>query len=518
MKKYIIMYKFKLGIIVIFLVIRQLLLVSAQELNAKVFDNLVKYSFNGFIISIITMILVWGIMIGLDAILNFNKEKVILDIEQKIRENISDKIIKSSYQNFKNKSSGNYLSWLNNDVSTISQKGLKQYFNLVNGIAGVIFSSMLLLKYNWILLIITLIGFITMFYIPKIFNKKIYEFSQKATIANEQFVSGIEDELNGYQVYFAFSSLSRFVYKVKYLSEVLKKVLIKQVKLETAIIAVNFSINVFFQILLTFIASIMYFKGMITIGTVTIVGSLADIIFSGLGNISFQISSIKSTKPIFSKFEKIKNEEIDGNIVYSEILFEANNICLKYGNDKIFSNLTFKLYKGEKCLISGLSGSGKSSLLKLLVGYNNVYEGKLLYRGNEISTISSKIIAKEVLYLAQKTHIFNGTVKENIQLGDTYSNKFLISVLNKVGFNNAENLLELDAKKLSGGQIQRLALARALIRNPKVIICDEITSELDKESGKLIENILLNNTNLTVIMITHNLHSEIIKFNKVIEL
>lgn len=518
MKYYITIFRKKIILISLLIVIRQLLLVLAQRLNAEIFEGLVEMDFNFFMYILIAMIATWVIVISLDAINKVFEEDLLLNMQINIRRDITQKMIDTDYQSFNTYSSGNYLSWLNDDVKTISEKGLRQYFNLTRGASGVIFASIALLQYHWLLLLTTIVGFICMYFIPKIFNKKIYETSAEVTKANEQFVEKMEDQLKGYSVYFVYAKLGELVSSINKASQSLKRVMMKQVKLETLLHSTNFSVNVFFQILLTFVAAVSYFNNWVNVGAVAIVGSLADIIFSGLGSMSFQISSMKSVVPIFDKYDQLVPEEIqrlDSN--NNNHIYEADSLSLEFNNELIFSDLSFNIEPKDKVLIQGVSGSGKSSLVKLLLGYYRNYNGVLKYKEKDIKNVSSKLITQQVIYLSQDTYLFQGTVRENIELGDFFTQKQLIETLDKVGL-NPELFLDITIKTLSGGQRQKVALARALIRRPEVLICDEITSSLDKESSILIENLLLSLSELTVIMITHKLYSQEEKFNKKIQL
>ena len=227
---------------------------------------------------------------------------------------------------------------------------------------------------------------------------------------------------------------------------------------------------------------------------------------------------MKSVVPIFDKYDQLVPEEIqrlDSN--NNHHIYEADSLCLEFNNELILSDLSFNIERKDKVLIQGVSGSGKSSLVKLLLGYYRNYNGVLKYKEKDIKNVSSKLITQQVVYLSQDTYLFQGTVRENIELGDFFTQKQLVETLDKVGL-NPELFLDITIKTLSGGQIQKVALARALIRRPEVLICDEITSSLDKESSILIENLLLSLSELTVIMITHKLYSQEEKFNKKIQL
>ena len=227
---------------------------------------------------------------------------------------------------------------------------------------------------------------------------------------------------------------------------------------------------------------------------------------------------MKSVVPIFDKYDQLVPEEIqrlDSN--NNHHIYEADSLCLEFNNELILSDLSFNIERKDKVLIQGVSGSGKSSLVKLLLGYYRNYNGVLKYKEKDIKNVSSKLITQQVVYLSQDTYLFQGTVRENIELGDFFTQKQLVETLDKVGL-NPELFLDITIKTLSGGQRQKVALARALIRRPEVLICDEITSSLDKESSILIENLLLSLSELTVIMITHKLYSQEEKFNKKIQL
>lgn len=517
MKIYFKQYKWQIVLLTVVAAIRQLFLVLAQQLNASVFDTLVDKQLQRFLTVAVMMSAVWvGVML-IDAITKIYEGKLTFSIQQSVREDIAQSLVDTDYRRVQSLSSGQYLSWLNNDVMTISQKGIKQYFSLVRGVSGVLFAAMAIIQYHWSLLVITLIGFLGMFYIPKLFDKKMYHMSQHVTHENEAFVAQLEDQVNGYPVYFAFSALSQFVHRIKLASESLNRIMMKQVKLETALVSTNFSINVFFQIVLTVVAALCYFNGLVHIGTVAIVGSLADIIFSGLGNMSYQLSSIKSVSPIFDKFHHMIAEDRNEVVLSSDnAIYTAKQLKLRYHSDTIFEDVSFVINKKDKCLLSGASGSGKSSLLKLLLGYYTEFEGQLLYKGHDVKQISSWQIAKDVIYLSQQTYMFEGTVRDNIKLDQSFCDDEISHILATVGVTNASDWLDMSAIALSGGQKQRVALARALIRKPSILICDEITSALDKDSAVFIEQVLLSQQDLTLIMITHSPYSQ--QFTNIIQL
>ena len=119
-----------------------------------------------------------------------------------------------------------------------------------------------------------------------------------------------------------------------------------------------------------------------------------------------------------------------------------------------------------------------------------------------------------VLYLEQQPYLFNDTVRANICLGEHFSDHEIVSALNESGLICTEEFLDFAVgklgSKLSGGQRQRLALARGIIRGKRIVLMDEVTSALDKETALTVENNILSNENLTVIAISHTPHKETI--------
>ena len=197
---------------------------------------------------------------------------------------------------------------------------------------------------------------------------------------------------------------------------------------------------------------------------------------------------------------------------------------------KILNKLNFEIKKGERIGIKGETGVGKSTLIDLLLGFLTPTEGQILIDNKNIHLNLNKWRSL-IGYVPQKINVINGTIKDNILFGSTdYSeeiqNKKLqdsinISEFEQViaGFKNGFDTIVGDkGLDLSGGQLQRLAFARALFKDPDILILDESTNALDLEiEKKLFNNLIKNKNEKTIIMISHNL--ETLKFcNSVFEL
>lgn len=204
----------------------------------------------------------------------------------------------------------------------------------------------------------------------------------------------------------------------------------------------------------------------------------------------------------------------DAKISFHNISFSS--VDFRYGNHElILKNVTFEINKGERVAIVGESGCGKTTLAKLLLKFYTPEKGRILLDGNELKSISSDWLRKNISYIDQNTFLFSDTIKNNLLLGNQSATDSEIEQACK--FANADSFiselpfgydtfLDENGKNLSGGQRQRLAIARALLRNPQLIIFDEATSNLDNITESTIKDTIFNfNKEITCIIIAHRL-------------
>lgn len=194
---------------------------------------------------------------------------------------------------------------------------------------------------------------------------------------------------------------------------------------------------------------------------------------------------------------------------------EVNNVYKKYkmGETTILANddMSFYIDEGEFCVIVGPSGAGKTTVLNLLGGMENVSEGQIILDNIEISKMNERQLTDyrrfDVGFVFQFYNLMpNLTAKENIELALEISKDPLDpdKVLEQVGLSERSKNFP---SQLSGGEQQRVSIARAIAKNPKILLCDEPTGALDYQTGKNILKLLYEvckSTNKTVIIITHN--------------
>ncbi len=166
--------------------------------------------------------------------------------------------------------------------------------------------------------------------------------------------------------------------------------------------------------------------------------------------------------------------------------------------------------EGKITALIGASGGGKSTVLKLLNKALSPDEGRILYKGRDMDLLDSVAHRRNVIYLNQRPHLFEGTVEENLQKGLDFHNKPRVSkdvLSDMLSYVGLRKQLAAPARQLSGGEVQRLALARVLLLDGDVYLMDEPSSALDDESERFLVETIVDYTrrnNKTLVMVTHS--------------
>ncbi|MBU4369168.1 ABC transporter ATP-binding protein/permease [Patescibacteria group bacterium] len=277
--------------------------------------------------------------------------------------------------------------------------------------------------------------------------------------------------------------------------------------------------------LVIFIFSIIYIRqGQMTIGQLIMFTGYAGMIFSPFVRLGYNWQTIQNglvalsrakkildlPKEKYRPYKKIKISEIKGEIIFDQVSFSYKN-----NKELIIDDVSFKTKPGEVIALVGESGAGKSTLIDLISAYYFPKKGRVLIDGHNIKNIDLKFLRSNIAVVPQEVILFNDTIKNNIAYGNFkaaeqeiiqaakqgYANDFIVSFPQKY-----EQMVGERGIKLSVGQKQRIAIARAILKNPKILILDEPTSALDSKSEKFIQNSLQQlMKNRTTFIIAHRL-------------
>lgn len=275
-------------------------------------------------------------------------------------------------------------------------------------------------------------------------------------------------------------------------------------------------------LLIYWIGSFKIFSGEISLGQLISFTTLSSFF---LGPLSRLLTMQPNLQEAFVAAERLNDVmEIDEEMTDKKAIekafplqnqIEFKDVSFSYSTrEKAISKINFTIKKGEKIAFVGMSGSGKSTLLKLLMKFYKPEEGKILFDSKDISKIKTDEFRNLIGYVPQETLLFSGSIAENIAWGNDYftSENIVKSAQSAQALDFIMNLPENfktfvgeNGATLSGGEKQRISLARILMRNPQILILDEATASLDSISEKAIMKTVNEMEGRTIIMVAHRL-------------
>ena len=365
------------------------------------------------------------------------------------------------------------------------------------------------------LLILTLFSV----FLPKLFGKKLSSYKKDYSDAQAEYTSRISEYLNGFDTIKSFN-MAETIKKAFFhnADTVVKKGIVYEKKYSSIR-----SISIFFGSLI-FMGGYLFgayltAKGIITLGTMIICIQLSNHISNPIYTFVERFSSFKAVAGILKKIEsQYSNLKEDENSLISHENLEKDltmkHVAFSYENKNIIENISQRFEKNKKYAIVGLSGSGKSTILKLLSGKIKPTSGNIEIDDININSLSEKSILNLYSYISQSVFLFKGSVFDNITLYNDYPKEKVKDILKKVGLEkfipemDNPDFVGENGINLSGGEKQRISIARALIRETDILVADEILSNLDNETALKIERELLNLNEITLIAVTHRLFEE----------
>ncbi|GAF36173.1 ATP-binding cassette domain-containing protein [Lentilactobacillus farraginis] len=528
MKKYLGLHKREVGIIITLLAVTELFTVLGSVINARILNSLVAMKIRLFSFNVGLFLVNWAIIVAIRYLETIYQERVIQNMDTAIRSDVVGMLLKSNYSTYNSKDTNTYESWVNNDIQTINEQGFRSLFVVIDGLLGTFFALIVLFTFHWSLAIMAIAFSLVILTSPRFFNGQLEKQTTAFTHENERFVEQTGDFLSVFNLLYTFNALRLLLRKITQASQKLGDAFVNRSRVQAKIAATGFLGNVISQILLTGLTGFLVIDRLVSVGTINAVSSLSGNIFNNLGNMSNYLGMIRGTRPIFSKYgiedrlidqSNIKAKKLSGGELsesQTDKLIKLTDVSFGYEPKKpIFAQVSVSFKAGKKYLILGQSGSGKSTLLKVVAGYLLPESGTVLFKGRNLKLIDPEDLHRQLLYLDQKPQMISASVRENLNLGAHYSDEQLIKSLKYVELVKDEragmvllNTNLRDNQGLSGGQLQRLALARGILRRPKIILLDEGTSAVDHKTAVDIERLLLQDSALTLIMVSHTPHQE----------
>ena len=521
MKTYLLTYKFQNLFLVSLLALKSACLVGASLTLSFLTNALVQQSFKDFLFWLLADLAFYLVYLLLAYYTSVLEAKLIQKMSLDLRKSYIQNSLNADFTTFQKRDTGEHLAILNNDIKLIEDNGFSSFYNLLSTIFTTSFSIIALLSFDLRIVLLTIFLTLLVTYLPSLFSKKAESYMKQFSQANETLLAGFNDYLSGYQDLYYANRKGILLEKIRAVNKVFVKEKISFIKKNSLIeIAMTF-FSVTGQIGVLLLTGFLITAGQISIGTISSVGQISGNIFHSLTTLNQLQVAMSSVQPLFLKMEA--SNPAQGKDFPEEIQnVQLSHLTYAFGDKTIFSDLNIDLKKGAKYAIIGESGCGKSTLIQLLLGNGHVYTGHVSFNQTELMDIRKDQLIEKIRYIGNHTHIFNDSLRHNINLwNQEISEEKILQVLKRVNLDELVHRLDesISPDTLSEGQKQRIGLARAFLQEPNFIITDEATANLDKANAERIEEGLLTDPNLTYITVTHHLNQESMgKFDQIIDL
>ncbi len=413
--------------------------------------------------------------------------------------------MKLPYQDFEDQRSGETLSILTKVRSDV-ERFMTLFINVLFGImVGVVFVFVYAAVYiNWRIPVAYLIGIVVLTFITNKLSKKI-KIIQKNIVGQTNALAGSTTEsLRNIELVKSLGLTGQEVMRLnKNTFKILGLELTKVKRIRSISFIQGTLVNTLRQVIL-FILMWLIFRNVMDAGQLVTMQVFSFFIFGPLQEIGNILLSYREAEASLNNFKDLMEKTPEkeplnpaalGNI--HDLAFDKVSFQHKSAGHKAIDNISFDVKLGETIAFVGPSGSGKSTLMKLLVGLYRPLEGRILYNNLDENTIHFDDLRKQIGFVTQDTNLFSGTIKENLKfVNPAATDDDILDALQKAACTyvlyraekGIDTMIGEGGLKLSGGEKQRVSIARALLRKPKILIFDEATSALDSITEEEITN------------------------------
>ena len=426
-----------------------------------------------------------------------------------LRNDAFDSILKLSLKVVDRRPIGDIMSRITNDIDMINMTiatSLIQFFSgtimLIGTITMMFILSPILTLYSIILIPLMII-------ITKIISSKTrkYFFLQQTKLG--EINSIVEEDITGLKIIKIYGKEEKEIKKFEDKNLELKEYGIMAQKFAGIMPPLMNFLNNVSYVIIGGIGGIFALRNIITIGTIASFINYVKQFTRPLNELAYQFNAIQSAIASAERVFEIMEEEKEKKDMVSMIEFEDvkkeiefKNIYFAYEDEKyVLKNINFKVPAGKVIAIVGPTGAGKTTLINLLTRLYEIEKGEILIDGIDIRKIKKESLRKNIGVVLQDTYLFSGTIKENIRYGKleatdeeiekvckiTNAEKFIMNLPEKY-----DTFLSDGGQNLSQGQKQLIAISRAILANPKILILDEATSNIDTKTEIDVQKSMLN--------------------------
>ena len=438
-------------------------------------------------------------------------------IIRNIRKDVFQGMMRQEMSQFQLVNSADYISALTNDIKLLEENYLTPLINLIYQIVTPILSIGIMFYLGRIMAVFMLTALIFIIVIPALFGGAIQKRQKNLSQEMSLFTIKIKDIFSGFEVIKSYQINTHIDNQFTKQNNTIFKSKLSLDYLYALTTTVSMMLGLLSQAGTIFFSAYLIIQGNLTAGTLLSLVQVSGQIIAPIQVIADSFPKIKGSKTIVDRLENFYTQQShnSGNKTATfDTSLKIKDLEYTYPNQEgpVLKNIHFTFEKNKKYVLIGKSGCGKTTLTKALIGHLDNYKGEILYDQVELKDLSEESIGTLSSLIHQNVYMFDENIEQNICLYNAYEKTKLFSAIEESGvslFLNENRTIKTkvgeNGANLSGGERQRIAVARALIQNKPILILDEGTAAIDKQTAYDIENRLLKSKELTLITITHSL-------------
>ena len=458
------------------------------------------------IASIAILCVVFAVFVGIVVFSSMYLQGLwIKKIMLKLKNSLFHGMLHQPMATHQNRSSAEDLTLLTQSVGTFEENYLKNSIKIFESAFSIVMAVVLLFTINPMVAIISIVSMCIPTLLPQLFGKKMAHCQETVVKKTTDYTGKVKDALTGYEVLKTYHAELQNEAICQDQADAMESSKLKMTAANAMVYSVANISSVMVQLFIMLLAGIFAVRGLISLGNILSVVNLTSMVVSPAFDISGQITQLKSTQPIVSQMLTLLNIS-DASAPMPEVKrsLVLDNVTFSYSDTPVLAHASAQFEQGKKYAIIGKSGSGKSTLLKLLAGYYNDFDGNILVDGQADMQCDCAVIHQNVF-------LFDDTIRNNITLHGDYTDAQVQEAVYAAGLDEVvadlpeglETNVSENGARFSGGERQRIAIARALLHRKSLLLVDEATSALDAENAAKIEDSILSLKGITCIAVTH---------------
>ena len=433
------------------------------------------------------------------------------------------KLLGKSISSFRDESTATYLSALSNDATSIETDYLEQQFDLLTKILTFVGALALMLWYSPLL---TLIAFaITLLPLAAsiLTGNKLAPVEKKVSTANAKFTAALNECLSGFSVIKSFQAEKEIFNFFLRSNRELEDEKFSKRRLKTLVGMIGALAGIFAQ-LGVFIAGtwLVLSTHALTGGTVILFVNLMNFVIDPIATLPGLLASRRAAKGLMGKLAEAleKNPTAEGHRDINELKegLRLDDLSFAYEEGKdVLHHLSARFEAGKAYAVVGGSGSGKSTLLHLLMAGNTGYQGQIFFDDTELRDLSTSSLYHLISTIQQNVFVFNASIRDNVTMFRDFPQSELDKAIHSAHLDELidrrgeDSLCGENGSALSGGEKQRISIARSLLKQTRLLLADEATSSLDAQTAHQVTSDILDLQGITRIIVTHTLEEALMK-------